>query len=176
MEVNQLNTKYIVVVPYENRWKNEFAKIKDTLQDELCNCVITIEHVGSTSVEGLSAKPIIDIDIVIENYDIFDVVKSKLEMLGYSHRGDMGVKDREAFGYENKAELMKHHLYVCPKYSAELNRHIVFRDYLRTHNDDMEQYGKIKAESAKLYPTDIDNYILAKSPCVVAIYRKCRLL
>jgi len=176
MEVRDLRTKTVVVVPYDNQWKSEFTKIKNILINKLGNCIITIEHVGSTSVEGLSAKPIIDIDIVIENYDIFDEVKTKLAGLGYDHEGDLGMKDREAFAYNNKPELMTHHLYVCPKYSNELKRHIIFRDYLRTHSDDRDLYSKVKLESAKLYPKDIDRYIMAKSPCIETIYRKCGLL
>jgi len=170
-----LRTKRVIVHPYNDQWKNEFIKIKNLLKNLLNDSVIAIEHVGSTSVEGLSAKPIIDIDIVIENYDMFDEVKSKLQTLGYYHEGDLGIKDREAFAYDNKPELMTHHLYVCPIYSEELNRHIVFRDYLRTHDEDKELYGKVKLESAKLYPNDIDKYLLAKSPCIEEIYRKCGL-
>ncbi|MCT4562791.1 MAG: GrpB family protein [Maledivibacter sp.] len=70
---------------------------------------------------------------------------------------------------------MTHNLYVCPRDSEELKRHITFRNYLRTHKEEREKYSEIKLQAATKYPTDIDSYIEAKSPCVNEIYRKCGL-
>lgn len=170
-----MRTKRVFVVAYDYGWKEEFKKIKLYLEKELENSIIAIEHVGSTSVEGLSAKPIIDIDIVIKNYDNFQDVKSRLESLGYYHEGDLGIKDREAFGYAEKHEFMTHHLYVCPQNSQELKRHIAFRDYLRTHKEDRDKYSEIKLYAANKYPSDIDSYIETKSPCIGKIYKKIGL-
>lgn len=170
-----MRTKQVIVIPYDSKWNDEFQKIKLNLEKALESSIINIEHVGSTSVEGLSAKPIIDIDVIIESYDKFEEVKSRLESLGYYHEGDLGIRDREAFGYNDKHKFMVHHLYVCPQDSEELRRHITFRDYLRTHKEDMEKYSKVKIEVAIKYPTDIDSYIEAKSPCIAEIYRKCGL-
>ncbi|MBQ1432933.1 MAG: GrpB family protein, partial [Ruminococcus sp.] len=94
---------------------------------------------------------------------------------GYHHKGDLGITGREAFSYEGKEHLMKHHLYVCPENSAELRRHTAFRDYLRTHPDAVAEYSRIKAEGAKLFPHDIDSYIAHKSPFIESIYRKIGL-
>jgi GrpB-like predicted nucleotidyltransferase (UPF0157 family) len=170
-----MRTKRVIVVPYDYRWKKEFQKIKLYLEKALENSIIAIEHVGSTSVEGLSAKPIIDIDAVIKNYDDFQNVKSRLEGLGYYHEGDLGIKDREAFEYTEKHEFIIHHLYVCPQNSQELKRHIAFRDYLRTHKEDRDKYSEIKLQGAKEYPTDIDSYIETKSPYITEIYKKIGL-
>jgi GrpB-like predicted nucleotidyltransferase (UPF0157 family) len=170
-----MGTKRVIVVPYDYRWSEEFEKIKSYLEKELENSIIAIEHVGSTSVEGLSAKPVIDMDIVIKDYDSFLDVKSRLESLGYYHEGDLGIKDREAFGYTEKHEFMTHHLYVCPQNSQELKRHIAFREYLRTHKDDSDKYGKIKLYAANKYPSDIDRYIETKSPFIDKIYKKIGL-
>lgn len=172
-----MRTKTVTVVPYNSKWKDEFKKIKLYLEKTLEKSIIRIEHVGSTSIEGLAAKPIIDIDIVIKNYDNFEEVKSGLESLGYYYEGDLGIKDREAFGYDEKQkiEFMTHHLYVCPQNSKELKRHIAFRDHLRTHEDDVKKYSQVKLQAAKMYPTDIDSYIEAKSPCINEIYKKIGL-
>lgn len=171
-----MRTKRVVVVPYDYKWNDEFQKIKLYLEKTLKNNIIAIEHVGSTSIEGLSAKPIIDIDVVIKNYDNFHKVKSSLESLGYHHEGDLGIKDREAFKYIEKYEFMKHHLYVCPVDSEELKRHITFRDYLKTHKEDREEYSSIKLQASKKYPSDIDSYIEFKSPIITEIYKKCGLI
>jgi len=164
--------KTIVVVPYDEKWKVEFEKIKRELLVVLGCYVIAIEHVGSTSVEGLAAKPIIDIDIVIKDYNSFENVKNMLEEIGYNHNGDLGIKERHAFKYTNKPHLMKHHLYVCPKYSETLKMHLAFRDYLRTNPKDRDWYGEIKTLAAKHYPQDIDGYMKAKAPCVIEINRR----
>lgn len=170
-----MRTKKVFVVPYDSKWKDEFQRIKSYLQDILEKSIIAIEHVGSTSIPGLSAKPIIDIDIVIEDYDKFDDVKLRLEKAGYYHEGNLGIKDREAFAYKDKKEFMVHHLYVCPQNSEELKRHITFRNYLRTHKEDRDKYSSVKIKAALKYPSNIDSYIEAKSPCIEEIYKKCGL-
>ncbi len=149
--------------------------IKDELTAALGELAIGIEHVGSTSVEGLSAKPIIDIDVVIKDYTVFEEVVSALGSIGYRHEGDLGIAGREAFKYDGKDHLRKHHLYVCPEASPELKRHIAFRDYLRTHPDAVREYSRIKEEGARLYPYDIDRYIEHKSPFIEKIYAMMEL-
>ena len=165
----------VIVELYNPDWKLEFEKIRDELAEVLKDSVISIEHVGSTSVEGLSAKPVIDIDIVMKDYNFFETVKNLLGTIGYLHEGDLGVKERHAFKYSDKPHLMRHHLYVCPEYSAELKRHIIFRDWLRSHPDDRDWYGSVKILAAKYYPEDIDSYMIAKNPCVKEIFGKCGL-
>ncbi len=170
-----MRTERVIVLPYDPKWYDEFQKIKSYLEKALENSILEIEHVGSTSVEGLYAKPIIDIDIVIESYDKFEDVKFRLKSIGYYHEGDLGIKDREAFAYNQKNEFMTHHLYVCPRNSEELKRHIVFRDYLRTHEEDREKYSVIKLQAAIKYPINIDSYLEMKSPCIDEVYKKCGL-
>ncbi len=170
-----MKTKSVIVVPYDSKWNDEFQKIKLYLEKALENSILAIEHVGSTSIEGLSAKPIIDLDIIIEGYNKFEEAKFRLKKLGYYHEGNLGIKDREAFGYNEDHEFMTHHLYVCPGYSEELKRHIAFRDYLRTHKEDRDKYNEIKIQAAIKYPADIDSYIETKSPCITEIYKKCGL-
>lgn len=165
-----MRTKKVIVEKYNEKWKIEFNKIKQELLETLGDLVIGVEHIGSTAVEGISAKPIIDIDIIIKNYDSFSQVVKKLSKMGYTHEGNLGIKDREAFSYENKPEHMLHHLYVCPQASKELQRNISFRDYLRTHPVAMRKYSKIKEEAVNLFPNDIDKYIQYKSGFIEEIY------
>ena len=157
-------------------WKTAFEAIKDEIESAVGDLVIGIEHVGSTSVEGLSAKPCIDIDLVIEDYGVFGEVVRRLAEIGYIHEGDLGIPDREAFCYSDKPHLMTHHLYVCPRYSRELHRHITFRDFLRRHPEAVKQYGAVKEEGARLFPDDIEGYIAHKTPCIEGLYRQCGLI
>ena len=171
-----MKTRKVVVLPYNENWKTEFEAIKQELEGAVGDLALAIEHVGSTSVEGMSAKPCIDVDLVIANYDVFEEVKQSLEKIGYIHEGDLGIKDREAFKYEDKSHLQKHHLYVCPKASKELHRHLTFRDFLRSNPEAAKEYSKTKETAASLYPDDIDKYIAHKSPCIEKLYKQCNLL
>ena len=170
-----MRTNRVVVVPYDETWSSAFEEIKQELESAVGELIIGIEHVGSTSVEGLSAKPCIDIDVIIKDYSIFDAVVSKLETIGYIHEGNLGIKDREAFKYADKPHLQKHHLYVCPQQSEELHRHIIFRDFLRANPEASKRYGAVKEKAARLFPNDIEKYIEYKSPCIEELYRMCGL-
>ena len=92
----------VVVLPYNVQWKDDFEKIKSEIINAIGDLIIDVEHVGSTSVEGMSAKPCIDIDVIIKDYSAFDIIVSRLEMIGYIYEGNLGIKDREAFKYFNK--------------------------------------------------------------------------
>lgn len=172
-----MRTKKVVVEKYNYKWNYEFKRLKLYFQEIFKDTTISIEHIGSTAVCGLAAKPIIDIDIVIEDYKNFEEIKNKLKIHGYSYEGDLGIKDRHAFAYdESKSEFMTHHLYVCPKNSKELKRHIAFRDYLKSHNNEMKKYGEIKLKAAGIYPNDIEGYIQYKSIFINEIYKKLTLI
>ena len=154
-----MRTANVIVLPYDPNWKLAFEAIKQELEAAIGHLIVGVEHVGSTSVEGLSAKPCIDLDVVIRDYTVFDAVVEGLASIGYVHEGDLGIRDREAFCYFDKPHLQNHHLYVCPLQSAELHRHITFRQYLRTHPEAVKQYGAVKETAARLFPHDIDGYI-----------------
>ena len=171
-----MRTAKVIVLPYDRAWKTAFEAIKGEIEKAVGDLMISIEHVGSTSVEGLSAKPCIDIDVVIEDYGVFEEVVRRLAEIGYIHEGDLGIPDREAFCYSDKPHLMSHHLYVCPRYSRELHRHITFRDFLRSNPDAVKQYGAVKEEGARLFPDDIEGYIAHKTPCIEELYRQCGLI
>ncbi|MFL8674134.1 GNAT family N-acetyltransferase [Clostridioides sp. GD02404] len=157
LEVSGLTTKIVEVVEYNPNWKYEFEKLKSTLEKVLGDSILKIEHVGSTSVEGLSAKPRLDVDIVIENYNYLNDVISKLKKLGYRHLGNLDIEGREAFLYET-TDFMEHNLYVCPKNGKGYLEHIKFRDYLRLNPDKVKEYSNLKKKLAKLYRYDVNAY------------------
>lgn len=170
-----MQTKKVTVTPYTAAWSDAFEQIKGEIDAAIGDLIIGIEHVGSTSVPGMSAKPCIDLDVIIKDYSVFDQIVSRLGAIGYLHEGDLGIKDREAFRYTDKPHLMTHHLYVCPRYSEELRRHITFRDFLRSNAEAVKQYSAVKEKAAELYPNDIDGYIAYKSPCIAELYQLCGL-
>ena len=170
-----MKTRRVIVLPYDEAWKSAFESIKAELESALGDLIVGIEHVGSTSVEGMSAKPCIDIDVIIRDRSMLDAVITALATIGYIHEGDLGIKDREAFRYTDKRHLMAHHLYVCPECSEELHRHVRFREFLRNNPDAVKTYSAAKEAAAQLFPNDIDGYIEYKSPYIDTLYRQCGL-
>ena len=170
-----MKTKKVIVLPYDAAWESAFEAIRAEIQTALGDLMLGIEHVGSTSVEGMSAKPCIDIDVIIKDYSVFGEIVRKLGAIGYIHEGDLGIKDREAFKYADKPHLMLHHLYVCPQYSEELRRHITFRDFLRRTPEAVRKYSLVKEKAAALFPDEIEQYIAFKAPCIEELYINCGL-
>ena len=170
-----MKTKKVIVLPYDSGWESAFEAIKEEIVEALGDLIIGVEHVGSTSVRGMSAKPCIDLDVVIRDRSVFGAVVEKLAAVGYIHEGDLGIRDREAFRYSDKPHLMTHHLYVCPRDSEELRRHMVFRDFLRSDPESARRYSRVKETAAELFPEDIDKYMEYKSACIRELYGRCGL-
>ncbi|MCL1887278.1 MAG: GrpB family protein [Kiritimatiellaeota bacterium] len=164
--------KKVVVSPYDPQWQTEFERIKTELLRALGPLALAVEHVGSTSVAGLDAKPIIDLIVVMKDETLGAIIE-KLAQAGYAHEGDLGITGRDAFKYANKPHLMRHHLYVCGEHSVELKRQLAFRDHLRTHPADKARYAAVKKNTAAQHPNDIEAYMRAKAPCVAEILEKC---
>ena len=170
-----MKTSKVTVLPYDKAWKIAFEEIRSELESALDGLIVGIEHVGSTSVEGMWAKPCIDIDVIIKDYSVLDEVVSELANIGYIHEGDLGIEGREAFRYDDKPHLMTHHLYVCPQNSEELKRHVTFRDFLRNNAEAARKYSAVKKTAAELFPNGIDKYIEYKSPYIEELYKQCGL-
>lgn len=158
----------MLIQPYHKSWEKDFILIKEIIIDLLGESYLEIEHIGSTAVPGLAAKPIIDIDLVYHQIDEFDKIKEGLESLGYYHNGNQGIPQREVFKRNKKSHYhevldgIDHHLYVCPANSPELKRHLLFRDYLRTHDDVREEYEDLKYEIARIAQQDKKVYAKLK--------------
>lgn len=141
----------VMVVPYDLEWPRVFESLRDRLTGALGALAVRIEHVGSTAVPGLCAKPIVDIDVVIASADDSSKAIERLEAIGYTHRGDRGIPGREAF---EPPAGPAHHLYVCADGAAPLREHLTFRDYLRGHPESAEEYGVLKRELAERFVED----------------------
>jgi GrpB-like predicted nucleotidyltransferase (UPF0157 family) len=169
----------IEIIKFDQRWTMSFNSIKQVINNSLGDLIIGIEHVGSTSVQGLGAKPILDIDIVIENYDVFPNVIQGLEKIGYFHQAEWSFEGREAFGRKDIStpwngegtQWMEHHLYVCNKDSKELARHLAFRDYLRRNPQSVIEYEKVKRDLANTVK-DRTSYTSGKTEFINKILEK----
>jgi GrpB-like predicted nucleotidyltransferase (UPF0157 family) len=151
----------VAIADYDPRWPETFAAVHSQLAGVLGPLAQRIEHVGSTAVPGLPAKPIIDLDVVIATpADLPEVIR-RLHTIGYHHQGDLGIPGREAF--TSPADAPAHHLYVCPADSPELARHLAFRDCLRTHPEQAHAYAELKRSLAERFRTDRDAYSHGKT-------------
>lgn len=172
-----MSLKKIVVADYSPEWPLFFDSLKRIYQSVLDGLVLDIQHVGSTSVPGLAAKPTIDIDLIINDRSVLPAVIEKLEGLGYQHQGDLGITDRESFRRPSDEipidgsgrVWQKHNLYCCTKDSVSLRNHLQFRDYLREHPEKAFEYGELKKELAAQDPSDIDRYVMLKTPFITGI-------
>ena len=160
----------IIVLQYDPNWPALFQSLRSRIADALDGVAAAIEHVGSTAVPGLVAKPIIDIDVLLASETMLPAAIDRLASLGYIHRGDLGIPEREAF--RAPASDPPHHLYVCPPCSAEFQRHMAFRDYLRAHPQDAKIYGDLKIALAKRFRDDRPAYNTAKGEFVAEITKR----
>ncbi|MGI9625305.1 MAG: GrpB family protein [Longimicrobiales bacterium] len=156
----------VVVVNYDPEWPQAFEALRSTIWDAVSDIAVSVEHVGSTAVPGLSAKPVIDIDVVVDEGVVAAGV-SRLSSLGYEHRGDLGIPGREAF--RSPPDTPRHHLYLCIAGSPALANHLAVRDYLRANPVAASDYSDLKRRLASEHPKDIDSYVEAKSDFLVGI-------
>lgn len=160
--------RIIKVVDYNHNWSSDFQKeersIRDILQDELVNSF----HIGSTSVPGLKAKPIIDILLVVNDIHKLDSFSKQFQEIGYEVKGEFGITGRRYF---RKGDDLRTHQIHAFQYNniEEIERHLAFRDYLREHPEVCRQYGELKNQLAKQYPNDIDGYCNGKDDFVKSV-------
>ena len=160
----------IVVVDYDPAWPTVFEQLRAHVWPVVQEVAVTIEHVGSTSVPGLAAKPIIDIDVIVASEHEVPLAIERIASLGYVPLGNSGVEGREAF--DEPDEWPDHNLYVCPKDNLGLRNHLAVRDYLRTHPETVQVYGDLKKQLARTFPQDMTSYIDGKTDLIQEILRQ----
>ena len=154
-------TVSVKVVPYSQEWPQLFDDIAERLRDALRGFpLIGIEHVGSTSVPGLAAKPIIDVDIIARREFMAQAIDA-LATAGYEHRGNLGLVDREAFFPPD--DIPPRNVYLCVVGTLHLRNHMAVRDALRASSALRDRYGAIKTELASDPTMTIERYLAGKS-------------
>jgi GrpB-like predicted nucleotidyltransferase (UPF0157 family) len=156
----------VVLADYDPEWANWFARAEEQIRGELGDAVLRLDHVGSTSVPGLAAKPLIDINLVVDDTTDEAAYVPKLKGLGYV------LRVREPDWYEHR--LLRGYdppvnLHVFPPGCEEIGRMLVFRDWLRTNDEDRELYARTKRELAAKEWKYVQNYADAKTAVVEEI-------
>jgi GrpB-like predicted nucleotidyltransferase (UPF0157 family) len=151
----------LVIQDYDPAWRDRFAALAARAQTALAGLALRIEHVGSTAVPGLPAKPVVDLDVIVAaRADVAEAIR-RLERLGYVHKGNAGIEGREAFRWPPGEA--RHHLYVLVEGAAELRRHLAFRDALRADAALRDAYAALKRSLARQHAGDREVYTEAKS-------------
>jgi GrpB-like predicted nucleotidyltransferase (UPF0157 family) len=156
----------VVVCEYDPTWPDYFAKLAARINAVLGGLVERIEHIGSTAVPGLAAKPIIDLDVVLASPADLPEAMARLSTIGYVHEGDLGIAGRAAF--ISPPVEPRHHLYVLSMDADELRRHVAFRDALRADPPLRDRYAALKKSLASQRARDRGAYTAGKTDFIVA--------
>jgi GrpB-like predicted nucleotidyltransferase (UPF0157 family) len=161
-----------VVVTYDPGWPGLFRELRDRVDVALAGVAHVTEHVGSTAVPGLAAKPVIDLDVVVPDDAAVGPAIGALAAAGWRHQGDLGIEGREAF--LPPADAVYHHLYVVVAGSQPHRDHMDLCDFLRAHPGQAARYGGLKRRLAGLLATDRPAYGEAKAEMITEFLRRAR--
>ncbi|GEN83140.1 hypothetical protein SLU01_14520 [Sporosarcina luteola] len=160
----------VEVIPFSERWSVAFDEEAAILKEIFGTEIIEIHHIGSTSIQGLSAKPIIDIMPVMKDITQVNQYDGKMAAIGYEAKGENGIARRRYF--QKGGDERTHHIHIYENGSPEIDRHLAFRDFLRKHPEKAKAYGDLKEKLAQKFPYDIDSYINGKAELAVQIERE----
>lgn len=155
---------YISVVPYDPNWIVEFEKESNKIKSMLGDVLDKINHIGSTAVPGLQAKPVIDIMLEVTSLDLLDGKAIDFENLAYEVKGELGIKGRRY--YRKGGDNRTHQIHAFKSGDDNILRHLAFRDYLIAHKSIAEEYGFLKSKIAKTCNHDIEKYCDDKDPFI----------
>jgi GrpB-like predicted nucleotidyltransferase (UPF0157 family) len=166
--------------PYNPEWETEFESLKRLLLSALEGYDLEIQHVGSTAIPGLTAKPILDIDIIIDSKPLFGKIAAKLEGLGYINKGEQGILGRFAFRQASNLTpktssartWQAHHLYICFSDSLALKNHLLFREALRKDKELSERYGQLKVALMADPGMTKEAYTRRKTDFILSVLKK----
>ncbi|MCE4050596.1 MULTISPECIES: GrpB family protein [Bacillaceae] len=160
----------VEVCPYSNEWRVLFETEKKLLQHIFEAELLEIHHIGSTSIRGMKAKPIIDIMPIVINIHNIDSYNGKMIEIGYEAKGENGISGRRYF--QKGGDERTHHVHIYEAGSPEIFRHLAFRDFLRANKEEAEKYGDLKEKLSQKYPADIQAYINGKHDAAASLEQK----
>lgn len=152
----------IAVVPYDSRWPREFEAAAGEVVAALGPNLLAIHHIGSTSIPGVHAKPVIDMLAVVADLHAVDQRTADMRGLGYEAMGEFGIKGRRYFRRDDSTGRRTHQIHAFAEGSPHVRRHVAFRDFMRAHPNLAEKYGELKRRLAAAHPYDIDAYMDGK--------------
>ena len=159
-------SQHITVADYNPLWIKKYEEEAVLIKEILADNCIAIYHIGSTSVPGLAAKPIIDIMAAVRSLEKVDCAAEAFSKIGYEYLGEFGIEGRRYLRKGGNERTHQIHIFQMNDWS-NIGRHLAFRDYMRTHEKERAQYAKLKIELARKFPYDIDGYCDGKENFVL---------
>ncbi len=160
----------VVVVPYDPEWPVLFSALGASLREALGATALRIDHIGSTAIPGLAAKPIVDVQISVGSFEPLDAYRRPIESLGFVFRATNPELTKRYF--REQPGQRRTHIHVRRAGSFSEQFALLFRDYLRAHRDEAQRYAELKYRLAEQYGHDSAGYTEAKGPCVWEIIAK----
>jgi GrpB-like predicted nucleotidyltransferase (UPF0157 family) len=164
--------RQVEVVPHNPQWRSIFDTESQYIANALGENAIAIHHIGSTSIETIYAKPIIDFLVEVQDIHRVDDRNLAMESIGYEVMGEFGIEDRRFFRKDNQQGIRTHHIHTFEIGSSQINRHLAFRDYLISHPEAAQAYSNLKQKLAIEYPNDIAGYQAGKAEFIKDIDRQ----
>ena len=166
--------QHITVLNYDPEWPLKYERERKAIVEILDGNGISIYHIGSTSVPGLAAKPIIDMMAVVRSLEKVDDARGKFSELGYEYLGEFGIAGRRYFRKGGDERTHQIHIFQADDWN-NIERHLAFRDYMRTHEKERAEYAEIKTALAQRFPYDIDGYCDGKDAFVREMEKRALL-
>jgi GrpB-like predicted nucleotidyltransferase (UPF0157 family) len=162
----------VEVVPHNPQWRSIFHIESQYIANALGKNAIAIHHIGSTSIETIYAKPIVDILVAVKCLSEVDDRNSAMESLNYQVMGEFGIEGRRFFLKDDRVGIRTHHVHIFEINSAQIKRHLAFRDYMLSHPEAAQEYSNLKQKLAIKYPNNITEYQSGKAEFIKAIDRQ----
>ena len=163
--------QHIIVSEYDPAWPLKYETEKEKIEAILEHNCIALYHIGSTSVPGLAAKPIIDIMAAVRSLEQADAAAERFSRIGYEYLGEFGIPGRRYLRKGGDERTHQIHIFQADD-RKNIERHLAFRDYLRTHEEERREYAALKKELARRFPYDIDGYCDGKEEFVRAMEKQ----
>jgi GrpB-like predicted nucleotidyltransferase (UPF0157 family) len=166
--------KTVEVVPHNPRWREAFEAEAKHIAAALGANVVAVHHIGSTAIPNIYAKPIVDLLIEVRDIAEVDGRSSAMESHGYEVMGEYGIPGRRYFRKDNEEGIRTHHVHAFKAGSAEVERHLAFRDYMIAHPEDAQRYSELKRKLAEEHPQSIDAYMDGKDGFIKEMDRRAK--
>jgi len=162
----------VEVVPHDPRWRDAFEAEAKLIAAALGESVVAVHHIGSTAIPNIYAKPVVDLLVEVRDMAEVDGRSSAMESLGYEVMGEYGIPGRRYFRKDNQEGVRTHNVHAFEAGSAEVERHLAFRDYMIAHPVEAQRYSELKRRLAEEHPQSMDGYMDGKDGFIKEMDRR----
>jgi GrpB-like predicted nucleotidyltransferase (UPF0157 family) len=162
----------VEVVPHNPQWRDAFEAEAKYVAAALGENVVSIHHIGSTAIPNIYAKPVVDLLVEVRDITEVDGQSSAMESIGYEVMGEYGISGRRYFRKQIREGIRTHNIHAFEAGSAEVERHLAFRDYIIAHPEDAQRYSELKRKLADEHPQSIDGYMDGKDGFIKEMDRR----